>query len=293
MAQHEKCFAGSVLQGSCVLAWIAVGQLCILRRKQSQPPAYFAALLVNRIVGASATPAVSNLKPLPHFTDSVWELRGQPRLPGPKNRFGHFWRHFFGTAKIQKFWANFEKNAGLPNSAAILRHSAAFCGNSAEAGPTRRFWFRKVHFLASKKSKKGRFWQKNLRVYFGFSAAILRKILKGQNPSPNGPDCIFEPSQRASEVLQALSPLTATNPFFSCRLVKFWCCHTHPTTENNSNCVFWSELMRVCGRFVFFCPFDGGQVRDVRNKCCVFLEPWKWLRSSVLVSETRGNIACC
>ena len=39
--------------------------------------------------------------------------------------------------------------------------------------------------------------------------------------------------------------------------------------------------------------FDGGQVRDVRNNCCVFLEPWKGLGSSVLVSETHGSIACC
>ena len=31
MAQHEKCFAGSVLQGSCILDWIAAGQLCVLR----------------------------------------------------------------------------------------------------------------------------------------------------------------------------------------------------------------------------------------------------------------------
>ena len=48
-----------------------------------------------------------------------------------------------------------------------------------------------------------------------------------------------------------------------------------------------------CGRCVFFCPFDGGQVRDVRSNCCLFSEPWKWLGSSVLVSETHGNIACC
>ena len=243
MAQHEKCFAGSVLQGSCVLAWIAAGQLCILRGKQSQPPAYFAALLVNRIVGASAAPAVSNLKPLPHFTDSLWELRGQPRLPSVrKTALATFGATFLERQKFKNFGQILKKMPFLDTIrqnlvsfaffglwiAEFCGNSAAFCGNSAEAGPTRRFWSRKVHFLASKKSKKGRFWQKNLRVYFGFSAAILRKILKGQNPSPNGPDCIFEPSQRASEVLQALSPLTATNSFFSCRLVKFWCCHTHP-----------------------------------------------------------------
>ena len=55
--------------------------------------------------------------------------------------------------------------------------------------------------------------KKNLREYFGFSAAILQKLLKGQNPSPNGQDCIFERSQHASEVLQASSPLTATDLF--------------------------------------------------------------------------------
>ena len=53
--------------------------------------------------------------------------------------------------------------------------------------------------------------QKTLCEYFGFSAAILRKLLKGQNSSPNGQDCIFERSQHASEILQAFSPLTVTN----------------------------------------------------------------------------------
>ena len=199
MAQHEKCFAGSVLQGSCVLAWIAAGQLCILRGSNLNHPHTLQALLVNRIVGASAAPTVSHLKPLPHFTDFLWESRRQPRLPSVrKTPLATFGATFLERQKLKNFGqilknASFGHNqakfgqfciflgCGLPNSAAILRHSAAFCCNSVEAGATHRFLSRKVHFLASKKSKNGRFWQKNLREYFGFSAAIQRKILKGQN----------------------------------------------------------------------------------------------------------------
>ena len=209
------CFA-RLLRLSLDRSWAIVHP----SRKQSQPPAYFAALLVNRIVGASAAPAVSHLKPLPHFTDFLWELRRQPRLPSVrKTPLATFGATFFGTAKLKNF-GQILKNASFghnqakfgqfcifwgPNSAAILRQ---FCGGRC---PHVGFCLEKSIFWPRKTQKKNRFWQKTLREYFGFSAAILRKILKGQNPSPNGPDCIFQRSQRASEVLQALSPLTATN----------------------------------------------------------------------------------
>ena len=146
-----------------------------------------------------------------------------------KTPLGHFLHHhFFVTAETQIYWANFEKpvssgqsgkiwsvlhfwGCGLPSSVAILRHSAAILRRPVpDVGFCLEF---KSLFWAPKKLKKDRFWQKTLREYFGFSAAILRKILKGQNLSPNGPACIFQRSQRASEVLQALSPLTATNLF--------------------------------------------------------------------------------
>ena len=109
MAQHENffwfCFV-RLLRLRLDRSWAIVHP----SRKQSQPPSYFAALLVKRIVGARAAPAVSHLKALPHVTDFLWELRRQPRLPSVrKPPLGHIWRHFLGTAKTQKFWANFEK----------------------------------------------------------------------------------------------------------------------------------------------------------------------------------------
>ena len=108
--------------------------------------------------------------------------------------FGHK-KAKFGQFCI--FWG-----CGLPNSAAILQRPVPHVGFCLE-----------MSICGLKKLKKGRSLQKTLREYFGFAAAILRKILKGQNPSPNSPDCIFQCFQCASEVLQVLSPLTATNLF--------------------------------------------------------------------------------
>ena len=196
MAQHEKRFSGSVWQGSCVLTWIAAGQLCILRGSNLNHPRYFAALLVNRIVVASAASALSHLKPLPHFTDFPWELSKQPRLPLVRNKkpLATFGATFSGTAKTQKMFAK-KKSFGqsgkiwsvcifggcwLPNSVAILRHSATFCGNSVEVGATHGRFLSRFFFCINKLKKKNRFWQKTLREYFGFSAAILWKILKFQ-----------------------------------------------------------------------------------------------------------------
>ena len=125
----------------------------------------------------------------------------------------------------------------------------AFCGNSAEAGATRRFLSRKVHLFRLKNRKEGRFWQKAciFRVFCG----ILGKILKGRDPSPDDPDCVFSVLRAHPRSCRPF-PLHTDKFVCSCRLVSFWCCHTHPTTESNPNCVFWSELMRVCGWYAFF-----------------------------------------
>ena len=109
-------------------------------RKQSQPPAYFAALLVKLIVGASAVPIVSHLKPLAHFTGFLWELRRQPRLPSVRQTpLATFGATFFGTAKIQTFWADFAKMLLKAGKLWSVLHFlrlwvAEFCGNSAEGG---------------------------------------------------------------------------------------------------------------------------------------------------------------
>ena len=57
---------------------------------------------------------------------------------------------------------------------------------------------------------------------------------------------------------------------------------------------FWSELMRICGRHVFFfVRLTAGKYETFATMVAFFLEPWKGLGSSVFVSETHGNIACC
>ena len=132
------CFA-RLLRLSLDRSWAIVHP----SRKQSQPPAYFAALLVNRIVGASATPTVSHLKPLPHFTDFLWESRRQPRLPSVrKTPLATFGATFLERQKLKNFGQILKKmlpldnqakfgqfciflGCGLPNSAAMLRRSAA------------------------------------------------------------------------------------------------------------------------------------------------------------------------
>ena len=218
MAQHESCFAGSVVQGSCVLVWIAAGRLCILRTNNLNHPhtllqrSWSTALLVAAPPQRFPSQTVATLH---RFLLGI--AQATSCAIRPQNPLGHFWRHFFGTAKTQNFWAKFFKafsghkqakfgqfcicgGCGLQNSAAILRRPVPHVGFCLEESIS---W--------PQKTQKGRVWQKTLREYFGFSAAILRKIFEGQNPSPNGPDCTFKRSQNASEVLQALSPLTATS----------------------------------------------------------------------------------
>ena len=131
-------------------------------------------------------------------------------------------------AKLGQFYIVL--GCGLPNSAAILRILRQFCGGRCHTS----FFASKSPFFGLKKLKICGFWQKILHEYFGFSPAILRKILKGQNPSPKGQDCLFERSQHTFEVLQALSPLTRTEFACSSSLMSFWCCYTHPTTKKQS-----------------------------------------------------------
>ena len=130
------------LQGSCILDWIAAGQLCVLRTSNLNHPHTLQRSWSPHCChsSANAAPVLSHLKPLPRFTDCFWELRRQPRLPLVQNTLGHFWRHFLGTAeffqnfgqivKNKFFWTRSGKigrfcifgGCGLPSSAAILRH---------------------------------------------------------------------------------------------------------------------------------------------------------------------------
>ena len=158
-------------------------------RKQSQPPAYFAALLVNRIVGASTAPAVSHLKPLPHFTDCLWELRRQPRLPlvrkTPLAAFGVTFlkleqRKLKILGKILRkcfFWTQSGKIWSVLHF--LGPHSAAFLRHSAEAGATRRFLCRKVHILGLEiLKKKADFGRKPYVNISGFLRQFCRRFSK-------------------------------------------------------------------------------------------------------------------
>ena len=177
MAQHEKCFAGSVLQGSCVLAWIAAGQLCILRGSNLNHPhtlqrSWSTALLVPAppqrfpISNHCHTSPISfgncagNL--VCHRSENPpWPLLAPLFLERQKlKNFGQILKKCFFWTQSGKIWSVLHF-WGLW-VAEFCGNSAAFCSNSAEAGATRRFLSRKVHFLASKNSKKRQILAENL-----------------------------------------------------------------------------------------------------------------------------------
>ena len=85
------------------------------------------------------------------------------------------------------------------NTTAVAR----YCGFGASGIPTSGTQTLKVGLAMSTHAlgPSGGFWKKSYVNFFGFSAAILWETFKGQNPSPNGQDCIFKRSQRASEGL--------------------------------------------------------------------------------------------
>ena len=182
-----------------------------ISQKQFQPPAYFAAVLVTCIFAASASPTVSHLKPLPHFTNFLWELRRQPWRPVPH---------------------------------------VGFCAEKSIFGPRKQLG-------------KGRLWQKSLREYFGFCAAILQKILSKIK--------IHLPMVRiACFSILSVPPYNSDKFVCSCPLLRFWWL---PHPSHNRKQPKSRVLVRIdahCGRYVLFCPFDGGQVRDLRDICCVF-----------------------
>ena len=140
MAQHETCFADSVLQGSCILEW--AGQLCIHRESNlnhphcsvlGQPHCYHS--------NPSAAPVVSHLKPLARFTDFFGNCAGNLVCQwSNKPPWPLLAPLFWNGCIFQKFWANCEKMLlldtirqnlvgfafGVLWVAAILRH-VVFC----------------------------------------------------------------------------------------------------------------------------------------------------------------------
>ena len=193
-------------------------------RKQSQPPPYFAAFLVNCMV-TIAVPVLPRWFPISNHCQvspiSFGNCAGNLVCHWSKKPLATFGATSLERQNFQKIW-QIVKSASFGQSGKIWSvlhflglwvvefcgNSAAFCGNSA----ARRFCLAKSLFWPQK-TQRMRIWAETLTWILGFSAAILRKILKGQNPSPNGQECIFERFQHASEVFQAFSPLTATNSF--------------------------------------------------------------------------------
>ena len=150
MAQHEKWFAGSVLQGSCILVWIAAGQLCILRRsnlnhlhilQRSWSTALLAPALPQRfpISNHCHTSPISfgncagNL--VCHRSEKPpWPLLAPLFLEQQKfKNFGQILKNAsFGHAKFGQFcifWG--------PNSSEFRGNSAAFCVDGGQARDVR------------------------------------------------------------------------------------------------------------------------------------------------------------
>ena len=104
MAQHDKCFVGSVLQGSCSLDWIGIRQLCVLRENSLNLP---------HICGASGQLQSCQ-------TSARWDhCHASPMILGncarkltrhrpPKTHISHFWHHFnfacFGAVGCRVLW---------------------------------------------------------------------------------------------------------------------------------------------------------------------------------------------
>ena len=169
MARHEICFAVSVSQGPCILDWIAAGQLCP-SRKQSQPPPYFAALLVNRIV-AMAVPAdpISNHCHIAPMSFQIGNCAGNlvshrsPKLQLPL---------VAPFLERQKFTilGNFDETFFLLTQcfaccgAVGCRILQQICGGRCQSS----FLSRKVHVLASESSKNAVFGGKPCVNISGF-----------------------------------------------------------------------------------------------------------------------------
>ena len=156
MAQHEKGFVGSVLQGSCVLGWIAAGQLCILCGSNLNHPytlqrSWSTTLLVaappqrfpisNHCHTISFGNCTGNL--VCHRSEHPpWPLLAPLFLERQKfKKFGQILKKCFFWGQSGKIWSVLLfLGLWLPNSAAILRRPV----------PHSRFLSRKVHFLDKK-----------------------------------------------------------------------------------------------------------------------------------------------
>ena len=135
---------------------------------------------------------------------------------------------------------------------------AEFCGNSAAIPRRTSVFVSKSPFFGLKNlnSKKADFGRKPYVNISGFQRQFCGRFSKVKSISQRS-GLHFSAFSARIQGFAGRFPLNSDKLACSCRLVNLWCFHTHPTTENNPNCVFWSELMRICGRCVFFCPFDG------------------------------------
>ena len=152
------------------------------------------------------------------------------------------------------FWG-----CGLPSSAAILLHSAAILRRPV---PHVGFCLEKSIFWPQK-LKTADFGRKPYVNISGFLRQFCGKCSKVKIHLRMVRIACFSV---LSAHLRSCRPFHLNSDKFvcSCCLVKVWCCHTHPTTENNPNCVFRSEFLRICGRYVFFF------VRLTAGKCETF-----------------------
>ena len=131
---------------------------------------------------------------------------------------------------------------------------------------------------------KKMYFRKSLGVYLEVPAVLYQSRRPAYLSFPgDGPTCIFrvfcgnsaedsqrsksisqwlglhfERSQHASEVLQAFFPLNSEN-FVFLPLDEFLVLLNPSHNRKQQNCLLWSELMRICGRYVFFVRLTAGR----------------------------------
>ena len=216
MAQHENCFAGSVLQGSCVLAQIAAGQLCIrsnlnhphtLQRSWSTsllapaPPqrlpishrCHTSPILFGNCAGNLMCHR-SSKPPWPLLAPLFWNGKNS-KLSG-KVFQGLFWTQ---TGKFGQFCIF--GGCGLPSSVAILRRPVPHIG----------FCLEKSIFWASKHSKKAGFGRKPYVNTSGFLRQFRGKFSKVKIHLPMVCIALLSVLKMHPRSCRPFSPLTATN----------------------------------------------------------------------------------
>ena len=120
MAQPETCFAGSVLQGFCILDWIAIRELCVLFESTLNLPHACGATLRRWPLGIAHASSLA-IGPQKPSLAIFGAIALEHSLPGKNSQiWAHFEETFFRWTQPGKIW--------------LILHGlwvGEFCGNSA------------------------------------------------------------------------------------------------------------------------------------------------------------------